>query len=139
MRRRPTLHPLAKRRPVGALVAAIGSAVVVHGCASAPVVADLRPAYDAAQAAAVSTYLDCTGASDIVCQCRREGMTQEFADPSPGRFDQGYAALAQYRDNPDHLGHTAQQAESFAVRTIFAAIKKDVEAICSYHEEEAAN
>ncbi|MGV6821127.1 MAG: hypothetical protein ACWA5T_11610 [Parvularcula sp.] len=107
----------------------------LSSCATAPVTADLRPAYEAAREQEVTERLSCEGLSDLACQCRREGLEQEFADPSPARFDLGYAALKAYWDDPAHAGHTQAEAEAFAVDAIFTAITADVEDICSFYDQ----
>lgn len=114
------------------LILALGA---LSSCATGPVTADLRPAYEAAREQAVTDRLSCDGISELACQCRREGLVQEFAAPSPARFDQGYAALKAYWDDPAHAGHTVDEAEAYAVDAILTAITADVEDICSFYDQ----
>ncbi|RFB05577.1 hypothetical protein [Parvularcula marina] len=110
------------------------AALGLSACASSGTY-DLRPAYLAAVPEATSTYLDCDGVSDVVCDCRRGGLEQEFPKPSLTDFDAGYKVLAAEIDN----GATHDEAEVKAIHTVFAEVTKDIEDICSYHEKEAAN
>lgn len=105
---------------------------LLSACASSGTY-DLRPAYDAVAPLSQAAYLDCNGVSDIVCDCRRGGIEQEFATPSPKHFDQGYTVLAAEIEN----GTEQSAAEAKAVVAVLAAITDDVEEICSYHEEAA--
>lgn len=125
---------------MGRVLTIVVLGAVATACAApAPTAYDLRPAYEAARPAALAARLDCDGVNDAVCDCRRGGLAQEFAEPSRARFDAGYKALAAYRDHPAHEGHSLAQAEAYAVGVIFTAITADVEDICSYHEEGATS
>lgn len=120
---------------LGRSVSLSGIAFAAIGCASTASTYDLRPAYQAAVPAAQVSYLACDEVSDVVCDCRRGGLEQELSNPSRAHFDKGYAVLTTELAK----GSTQTDAESKAVHSIFAAVKKDVEDICSYHEKEATS
>lgn len=129
--------PAARLARAGVTTLLMG--MILAACATPSVTYDLRPALEREVPQAKVTYLDCDGVSDIVCECRRGGLEQEFVSPSRKHFDAGYAALIAYRDDPMNYGKPASDAEAHALNVVFTSIKADVEDICSYHEKEAAN
>lgn len=92
---------------------------------------DLKPAYQAALPAAKVSYLNCDGVSDIVCECRQGGLEAELQKPSLTDYDTGYAVLVAEID----AGASLEEAEGKAVQAVFAEVTKDIEDICTYHQE----
>ena len=116
------------------LVSAL-AATGLAACASDRGFYDLRPAYQEAVPTAKTAYLDCSGVSDLVCECRTGGLEQEFASPSRKHFDHGYAVLASEIEG----GADRAEAETAAVDAVLTAVAADVEDICSELEEASAD
>lgn len=106
--------------------------LTLAACATGSRTADLRPAFAEAAATEVARLLDCRGVSDIVCQCRREGLEMRLPSPGPGQLDEGYAILVAAIVE----GATAEEATAIAVTKVADGINADIKDVCTWYDSQ---